>query len=78
MEPLLKALKEIKDRQNEMERKLSNYIDGVHGTSTEGIAESQSTIVDLEIQLALLEERVEALEGGGAVEETEQEEEGVE
>lgn len=62
MEPILQAIKELKDRMNAVELKLSEYIDGVHGVSTEGIKESESTIVDLEIELAQLDARVEALE----------------
>lgn len=62
MEAILKALKDIKDRMNAVELKLSEYIDGVHGVSTEGIKESESTIVDLEIELAQLDARVTALE----------------
>ena len=62
MEPILQALKELKDRMNAVELKLSEYIDGVHGVSTEGIKESESTIVDLEIELAQLDARVTALE----------------
>lgn len=62
MEPILQAIKELKDRMNAVEIKLSEYIDGVHGVSTEGIKESESTIVDLEIELAQLDARVTALE----------------
>lgn len=62
MEPILQAIKELKDRMNAVELKLSQYIDGVHGVSTEGIRESESTIVDLEIELAQLDARVTALE----------------
>ena len=62
MEPILHAIKELKDRMNAVELKLSQYIDGVHGVSTEGIRESESTIVDLEIELAQLDARVTALE----------------
>lgn len=62
MEQILQAIKELKDRMNSVELKLSQYIDNVHGTSTDGIAESQGTIVDLEIEVAMLESRVEELE----------------
>lgn len=62
MEAILKAIKDLKDRMNAVELKLSEYIDGVHGVSTEGIKESESTIVDLEIELAQLDSRVTALE----------------
>jgi hypothetical protein len=62
MYELSKAFKEIKDRMNAIEQKISQYIDGVHGQSTEGIRESESTIVDLEIELAQLDARVTALE----------------
>ncbi len=62
MESILQAIKDLKDRMNAVELKLSEYIDGVHGVSTEGIRESESTIVDLEIELAQLDARVTALE----------------
>lgn len=62
MEAILQAIKDLKDRMNAVELKLSEYIDGVHGVSTEGIKESESTIVDLEIELAQLDARVTALE----------------
>lgn len=62
METIMEIVKELKDRMNAIEFKLSQYVDIVHGNSTEGIAESQGTIVDLEIELALLDERVTALE----------------
>lgn len=62
MEPILQAIKDLKDRMNAVELKLSEYIDGVHGVSTEGIKESESTIIDLEIELAQLDARVTALE----------------
>ena len=62
MEPVLQAIKDLKDRVNTVELKLSEYIDGVHGASTEGICESESTIVDLEIEIAQLDARVTALE----------------
>lgn len=62
MEAILQALKDLKDRMNAVELKLSQYIDGVHGVSTEGIKESESTIVDLEIEIAQLDARVTALE----------------
>lgn len=79
MYELSKAFKEIKDRMNAIELKTSQYIDGVHGVSTENIKESESTIVDLEIQIALLEARVEELEEKiepSAEEEEPEEEEG--
>ena len=62
MEPILQAIKDLKDCMNAVELKLSEYIDGVHGVSTEGIKESESTIVDLEIEIAQLDARVTALE----------------
>lgn len=52
MERILQAIKELKDRMNAVELKLSQYIDGVHKESTESISETESTIVDLEIQNA--------------------------
>lgn len=62
MGAILQAIKDLKDRMNAVELKLSEYIDGVHGVSTEGIRESESTIVDIEIELAQLDARVTALE----------------
>lgn len=60
---IMSAINEVKDHINEVELKLSKFIDMVHGTSTEGINESQSTIVNLEIAVAELEQRVKKLEG---------------
>ena len=60
---IMQAINEVKDHVNEMELKLSKFIDMVHGNSTEGINESQSTIVNLEIKVAELEQRVKELEG---------------
>ena len=62
MEQFAQALKEIKEKVNAIELKLSQYIDSVHGASTEGIDESQGAIVDLEIESAILDQRVTALE----------------
>lgn len=60
---IAQELNRINQHINAVELKLSKFIDTVHGASTEGIVESQSTIVDLEIEIAELKRRVAELEG---------------
>lgn len=74
---MIQEIAAIWDHMREIDKKLSDFIDSVHGVSTEGIAENSgsildvadlsdensNSIVDLAETVNDLEDRVEALEG---------------
>lgn len=50
-EEFLKEIKKITDKINNIEKMMNEYVNNVHQVSTDSIISSESTIIDLEIEV---------------------------
>lgn len=60
-EEFIREIKIITDRMNNIEKMMNEYVNNVHQTSTDSIVSSESTIIDLEIEIENVKNQISTL-----------------